>query len=90
MYPVQFLACVAWGHHWRDLGSYIAQDKHGQPRIEQRFECGKDCGGRARAYFSMRYVRLPRGRDYDYPDGYSPTPTIADARIEWFRRYPPK
>lgn len=84
-YPLEFLACRAWGHRWETKGAFV-ESLDGVRMIVQRWRCG--CGCAARDTFTPRFVRAGQ-RHYTRPDGYSPTPTTLDARAEWFRRNPP-
>jgi hypothetical protein len=86
-YPTIFLKHRAWGHPVEDLGSFVTTDKYNRRLIEQRFRC--ECQWWAFAYFTMGLVSTGQ-RAYDKPPGYSPTPSIAEAREEWFIRFPPQ
>lgn len=86
-YPMIFLKHRAWGHPVEDLGSFVATDRLGRRYIEQRLRC--ECRWTALAHFTMGYVNTGH-RDYEKPPGYSPTPSIAEAREEWFARFPPQ
>jgi hypothetical protein len=86
-YPLEYLEHVAWSHPYVDLGSFKESDQQGRARVVQYLRCG--CGYEVHALFTMGLVSL-RQRIYLYPPGYSPVPPVADARKEWFRRFPPK
>lgn len=86
-YPTIFLKHRAWGHPVEDLGSFVTHDRLGRRWIEQRFRC--ECQWWVYAYFTMALVSTKQ-RAYDKPPGYSPTPSVAEAREEWFIRFPPQ
>lgn len=86
-YPTIFLKHRAWGHPVEDLGSFVTHDDLGRRRIEQQFRC--ECQWWVYAYFTMTLVSTKQ-RAYVRPPGYSPTPSVADAREEWFIRFPPR
>lgn len=86
-YPYEFLKHRAWGHHLEDRGSFVKSDQHGRPRIEQELACG--CQWSVSRIFNMQMVGTGQ-QIYYHPPGYSPVPSIAEAREEWFRRFPPK
>lgn len=85
-YPEIFLQHIAWGHRLEDKGAFQRNSATGL-RIEQEFEC--ECSWGVTRLFTTRFVRLNRQGIYHHPAGYSPCPTIAEARQEWFIRHPP-
>lgn len=80
-YPVPFLRCAAWGHHWETKGAFVEGIE-----VVQRWHC--ECGCSCWDRFTSRFLRFGQ-RGYHRPDGYSPVPTKQEARQEWFRRLPP-
>jgi hypothetical protein len=85
-YPEIYLKHIAWNHEPQDKGSFV-RSVLGVRRVEQEFEC--TCGWGVIRLFTTRFVRMTRQPIYHHPPGYSPCPSKAEARREWFLRHPP-